>query len=56
MSLGPIISLSERGVDQGRDSQVVGYEMRAMAIPKATPILSGELEISLSINVVFSIR
>ena len=56
VSLGPIISLSERGVDQGRDSQVVGYEMRAMAIPKATPILSGELEISLSINVVFSIR
>ena len=56
VSLGPIISLGERGVDQERDFQAAGYEMRAMVSSKSTPILSGELEINLLINVVFSIR
>ena len=56
VELGPLLSLSEIGSPSIQSFAEMDYGMRAMAAPAASPISGGELEITLSINAVFSIQ
>ena len=56
VKLGPILSLSEIGNPSIQSFAEMDYGMRAMAAPAASPITGGELEITLSVNAVFSIQ
>ena len=56
VELGQILSLSEIGNPSIQSFAEMDYGMRAMAAPAASPISGGELEITLSVNVVFSIQ
>ena len=56
VELGPILSLSEIGNPSVQSFAEMDYGMRAMAAPASSSISGGELEITLSVNAVFSIQ
>ncbi|MEC8891098.1 MAG: SIMPL domain-containing protein, partial [Chloroflexota bacterium] len=56
VELGAILSLSETGNPSVQSFAEMDYGMRAMAAPAPSSISGGELEITLSVNVVFSIQ
>jgi len=57
VELGSVISIVESGSPSLRSSSDMGYEMmRSMASSPTTPIDSGELDLKLSVQMVFSIK
>ena len=57
IELGPVIAIVEGGSPSLRSSSDMGYEMvRSMAASPSTPIDTGELELKLSVQMVFSIK
>jgi len=56
VSLGPLMSLSESGVPSIRSAGVMDFGMRAMSMAESSPISSGQLDVVLTVNMVFSVN
>ena len=56
VSLGPLLSLSEIGPVSIRSQDSMEFGMRSMAMAESSPISSGQLNVSLTVNIVFSLN
>ena len=56
VSLGPLMSLSESGAPSVRSAGVMDFGMRAMSVAESSPISSGQLDVALTVHMVFSVK